>query len=281
LFTMSTGGMEHFIPGCNTTANDAAELMRPTFNSDHPPSYGLPHSKQQSVNGTSTTTYPYGTCTDSLTDSGKRVYYAVLMFSISSIIAYLFFAIYNDFSPRVKREMQILKLLERRHAVNHNPLPVSEDLLFAAKHTFARTTKRWRSLADPQTYEEADLAHRFPFLLDPLNGLIVRAIRGAHLAGENDQLHSFMHTLLGVDLTPTQLDQIWNEADLDKSGSLSFAEVVCLLNPDYTSLSLRATIPELQNPQDHFSDPGEPGGLADSFMGANSLRNSLLPMMSV
>ena len=60
---------------------------------------------------------------------------------------------------------------------------------------------------------------------------------------------------------PEDLARVWREADLDKSETLTFAEVVCLLNPTYTSLDLRGRVPALQDPGAHFQDPGRPAGM--------------------
>ena len=155
-------------------------------------------------------------------------------------------------------------MLERRHVMNHCGLPISGALLQAAKHAFARCTTRWKQLSAPESWEAAELGARFPCLRDPLNGVIDRATRGSYrLTGDVDQLCMFMHSLLGVHLNQRQLNQIWQEADLDNSDTLFFGEVVCLLSPAYTSVSLRTSITELQDPQRHFLDPGPPLGFCD------------------
>ena len=47
--------------------------MRPSFNSDYPPPWNR-------------TTAPFGPCTDKLSDSGQRVYYAWVLFVASSAV---------------------------------------------------------------------------------------------------------------------------------------------------------------------------------------------------
>ena len=44
------------------------------------------------------------------------------------------------------------------------------------------------------------------------------------------------------------MDLLWNEADIDMDGSLSFSEAVCLLNPAYTSVALQGAVEVMLRP---------------------------------
>jgi len=67
---------------------------------------------------------------------------------------------------------------------NHGPLPIPADVRKAAKHAFATVENRWR---DNTT--DATLLKRFPYLLDPLGGLLNHK---KEFEGGVDQLHEFM-----------------------------------------------------------------------------------------
>ena len=97
-------------------------------------------------------------------------------------------------------------------------------------------------------------------------------------------LAPLLKTLMSLDLDADQMDLVWSEADLDKNGSISFAEAikpptltlmngsslsrplipgpefvsyyfwkaVCLLNPAFTSKQLKDAIPEFRDPAAHI-----------------------------
>ena len=71
---------------------------------------------------------------------------------------------------------------------------------------------RWKN----KTSDSA-LLKRFPYLLDPLGGLLDKH-------KNHDQLQVFVELLFGVELSQEQLDLLWEEADLDGDQSISFAE---------------------------------------------------------
>jgi len=89
LFTMSTGGLEHFIPGCDTSLNDEIEIMRPTFNDAWP--------------NFNTSTSVEGPCTDKLAYDGSRVYLGLGIFAFNCLVAFVTFSIYDDTTPKATR----------------------------------------------------------------------------------------------------------------------------------------------------------------------------------
>jgi len=241
-FTMSTGGLEHFIPGCSTEYWDGREIMRPTYdNSSQVPEKLLEKNSAGFHSG----------CPDTVPNSSTRLGWAIATMCFVNAIAYLTFKLVEPILPEVRKNLETLEVLKVRHTANHKDfIDISDELLLSIKHAFMHVSSRWRTIP---AKKRATL-DQFPQLKDPLNGLV-----------KVTQVGDVVSLVLDQDLTEEQTQRLQSEADLDEDGMISFAELACLFSPLYTSPSLKQHIPAMADPQSNFKEVKAPPGL-EAFM---------------